>query len=43
MGLVESTTAQQLLESCEVRERPGGDEVLVLRWEGDDFQLPRQP
>jgi len=26
-----------------VREGPGGEEVLVLRWEGDDFELPRQP
>ena len=43
MGLVESSTVQQLLESCEVREGPGGEEVLVLRWEGDDFELPRQP
>ena len=43
MGLVESSTAQQLLESCEVREGPGGEDVLVLRWEGDDFELPRQP
>ena len=43
MGLVESSTAQQLLESCEVREGPSGEEVLVLRWEGDDFELPRKP
>ena len=26
-----------------VREGPGGEEVLVLRWEGHDFELPRQP
>jgi len=43
MGLVESTTAQQLLESCEVCEGTSGEEVLVLRWEGDNFELPRQP
>ncbi len=29
--------------SLKVCEGTSGEEVLVLRWEGDNFELPRQP
>jgi len=41
MALVESSTAQQLLESCEARDGPQGEEVLVLHWEGTEVELQR--
>jgi hypothetical protein len=43
MALIESTTAQQLLESCELRDGPGGEEALVLRWRGEDVEVRRWP
>ena len=34
--------AQQLLEAAEVREGRGGEERLVLRWEGAEVELRQE-
>jgi hypothetical protein len=34
MALIESSTAQQLLERCDERESDGGEAELVLTWDG---------
>ena len=34
--------AQQLLEAAEVREGRGGEERLVLRWEGGEVELRQE-
>ena len=41
MALLESSTAQQLLECCELREAADGTEEVVLRWGGKDVALRR--
>ena len=42
LALIESTTAQALLESCDESERAdGGEPELVLRWEGVETSLQR--
>ena len=41
MALLESSTAQQLLECCELREAADGTEEVMLRWGGKDVALRR--
>lgn len=47
MALVESTTAQQLLESCRVsfedEDDEGAHSALVLRWRGEEVRLQMLP